>query len=61
MSSMKMNSDKALRSGQTLVKRYGSWSAIMAAGKVRPDGVIVLSPKQSDARQAPHRKVTAKG
>ncbi len=42
MSSMQIASETTLQSGQKVVDRYGSWSAAIAAGQRRADGVVIL-------------------
>ncbi|WP_395944568.1 hypothetical protein [Brevundimonas sp.] len=59
MSYMQIASEETLRAGRKIVEQYGSWSAAIAAGERRDDGVVILPasppaqptpPSQSKAR-----------
>lgn len=51
MTFMKITSDAALRTGPDLLKRYGSWTKLIASGEMRPDGVIVIKEKPEPRRR----------
>lgn len=55
MPSMQVTSERALQSGQQLIERYGSWSAVLAAGQRRADGVVILPPAPPAQQQGPDR------
>ncbi|WP_295173307.1 hypothetical protein [uncultured Brevundimonas sp.] len=42
MSYMQIASEETLRAGRKIVEQYGSWSAAIAKGERRDDGVVVL-------------------
>lgn len=48
--SMKVNSPESLETGQRLVQRHGSWSAVRAKSNVTKDGVFAVKadPKAVD-------------
>lgn len=52
MTFIKMTSDAALKTGPDLLKRYGSWSKLIASGEMRADGVIVLKDKPAPRPRA---------
>lgn len=42
MSYMQIASEETVRAGRKIVEQYGSWSAAIAKGERRDDGVVVL-------------------
>ena len=44
MSSMQIASEQTLQAGRKIIEQYGSWSAAIAKGDRRADGVVVLPP-----------------
>ena len=42
MSTMQIASEETLRAGRRIVEQYGSWSAAIAKGERRDDGVVIL-------------------
>ncbi len=54
MSTMQIASEETLRAGRRIVEQYGSWSAAIAKGERRDDGVVILPapPSVAPAAQA---------
>jgi hypothetical protein len=42
MSYMQIASEETIRAGRKIIEQYGSWSAAIAAGERREDGVVIL-------------------
>ncbi len=49
---MNFGSEETFAAGKRLIERYGSWSAVIAAGERRADGVVIL-PSMPVQKQAP--------
>ena len=52
MSTMQIASEETLRAGRRIVEQYGSWSAAIAKGERRYDGVVILPAPPSVATTA---------
>lgn len=55
MSYMQIASEETLRAGRKIVEQYGSWSAAIAAGERREDGVVILPASPPAQPAAPSR------
>ena len=49
---MNFGNEETFAAGKTLIERYGSWSAVIAAAERRADGVVIL-PSRPVRKQAP--------
>lgn len=53
MSFMQIASEETVQAGRKIVEQYGSWSAAIAKGERRADGVVVLPPPAAPKAHTP--------